>query len=108
MNINIIKNLKEYNDIIQSYNNIFIMCSLNSCIPCKKIQPFFEELNNKYNNIHFFKIMFDELDDKEHDIIKKECSVNKFPSFIIINERIILDTKQTTNQEEIENLIKYL
>ena len=55
------------------------------------------------------KNLFDILDNNEdHDLIKKKLNIEKYPSFVVVNNNNILETKLTSNIEEIECMIKYL
>jgi len=107
--MNIINNIKEYEDIKNKNETIIIFCCLEKCPPCKEVYPKYEELCNKNmnNNIKYYKITFD-LNNEEHKKLKDIFEVKKFPSFVMINNGIILETIQTIDIEQIINILNYI
>ena len=109
-----IKDLDSYKNIINENKNksLLFFCSLSFCVPCKAIQPYFEELisNNKNNDLKFFKIIIDELDDSDEDEIKKLLNLNgkKFPFFIFMKDDCIIYELDGKSYEELPQIIDML
>jgi desumoylating isopeptidase 1 len=110
MDIKIIENILELDKIMQENETILIFSTLTSCAPCKKIYPEYEKLSLEYKDkIDLFtKITFDLLDPSEKDILKTKFNITRFPSFVLINNKTILNTIQSSNIEEVKTLIQYI
>tara|TARA_B100000575_G_C23123608_1_gene650610 strand:+ start:1101 stop:1436 length:336 start_codon:yes stop_codon:yes gene_type:complete len=103
-----IDNISELNKFLLINDIVLVNCGLTYCEPCKKVYPDFVKLSDTYKNIKFIKIEFDMLSDEEHNSLKEKFKIGKYPHFALICNGEILDTKQTSNIDEIESLIKYL
>lgn len=110
MTIKIIENISDFDKIINQNETILICCSLTKCPPCNKIYPEYEKLSLQYKGkIDLFtKITFDLLEPNEKNTLKTKFNINKFPSFVLINNKTILNTIQTADIEEVKNLIQYI
>ena len=107
-NAGYINNICKLNEILENNETVLVNCGLTNCGPCRKVYPECEKLSKKYENVVFVKILFDNLSDDDHDILKKKFNINKYPHFALVCNGDVLDTKQTANIDEIESLIKYL
>lgn len=70
------------------------------CGPCQMMSPYFEELNNKYQNVEFVKVNIDEAKD-----ITSYCNVTSIPTFIFYKNGEIIDMLVGANKEKLKNMI---
>ena len=103
-----IDNISKFNEILSLNDIVLVNCGLTHCAPCKRVYPEYEKLSKKYENIKFVKIEFDMLSDRVQDNLKEQFKVGKYPHFAVVCNGEVLDTKQTSNIDEVESLIKYL
>jgi thioredoxin 1 len=78
----------------------------NSCQPCKKVQPAFDNLSNKYSNVvNFFSVDAD----ASSDCIKimKRFGVKSVPTFFIYNHGERIDSVIGGRLDDLEALIKF-
>ncbi len=103
-----IDDISKLNELLLNNDTVLVNCGLTHCAPCKKVYPDYVNLSKKYEDIKFVKIEFDMLSDDDHDSLKEKFKIGKYPHFAVVCNGQVLDTKQTTNIDEIESLIKYL
>lgn len=107
----IINTLDEYKNIIDNNSLVLIYCGLTTCPPCKIVFPKFEVLDKELEdkNIVFCKILLDTIKNVDEKAeIKSLLNLKKFPVFTLIQEKNILEQKNTANIEEVKNLLTYL
>jgi thioredoxin 1 len=63
-------------------NNVYYFTA-SWCGPCKSIYPEIESLNNKYENVNFYKI---DVDDEENEDLCSNYNVTSIPNFLFFKE----------------------
>ena len=73
------------------------------CGPCKRIQPFLQELSEKLDSsiIEIYKI---DIDDNEE--IVQEYDIKSVPTFFLIKDKIAIDTYSGSDKVKLSELIK--
>ena len=107
----IINTLDEYRNLIDNNNLVLVYCGLTTCPPCKIVFPKFEILDEelKEKNIVCCKILVDTIKDlNEKTEIKNLLNLRKYPVFTLIQEKNILEQKNTSNIDEVKQLLTYL
>ena len=68
---------KTFKYYIDNFNGLVVVdFTATWCGPCKKITPYYHELNEKYNNVLFLKV---DVDDNEETT--EHCNINSMPTF---------------------------
>jgi thioredoxin 1 len=74
------------------------------CQPCKRIQPFFEQLSSAYNNLTTIDFRTIDVDDFE-DIATK-YKVTMMPTFLVLEGEQILGTYKGSNEPELKKFLE--
>ena len=100
-NIYNIETLEDFNTILNNYKCVILKAGADWCEPCKKIEPFFEELINIFEkDIGIVKINIDLALD-----IKRKFRTIKIPYMANFFNKEITDVINTSNKEIIRNFI---
>lgn len=70
------------------------------CGPCKMMSPYFEELNNKHQNVEFIKVDIDEAED-----IADFCNVRSIPTFIFYKNGSKIDVLEGAHKDKLKQMI---
>jgi thioredoxin 1 len=100
-NIFYIEKEEHFLEILQSNKTIFIKFSADWCGPCKKIQPFYEEIAKHYTNFIFVYIDTD----KSQDISNK-YNITSLPTFSIIKNGIYKELMKGCDVNKLQTLVK--
>ena len=81
--------LDNFNDIAQPNNTVIIKIGADWCIPCKAINPLYQQFANKNNNenIIYAEINTSNADDDLLDYI----NIKSLPTFIFYKNNVILN-----------------
>lgn len=84
----IINNLEELEGALtQTDGKHIIKISNKSCIPCKAINPFYEEFSEEFTDVTFYSIVADEVEDDHAVGVKlRSLRVSTVPTFIILDD----------------------
>ena len=100
-NIYNIKTLEDFKTILNKHRCVILKAGADWCEPCKKIEPFFEELINIFEkDIGIVKINIDYAID-----IKRKFRIIKIPYIANFFDKEITDVINTSNKEAIRNFI---
>ena len=102
-----IKTVDEFKDAINTEHKLVIIDFFADwCGPCKKIAPFFESLEKKYQNISLHKINCDNANLEE---ICSACQISSLPSFCyFINGKCVHKMVGASEKLLEENLVQFL
>lgn len=81
---------------------LIIKFSTRWCRPCKRIQPFFEELSKKYVGVAFLCVDAEDL--SGHYLVD---NVNRFPTFYIKNAGQSFQWEGSKSETLEENMLKF-
>ncbi len=99
----LLKNLDEFNELIQNNNKVVIDFFANWCGPCHIISPCYEELSNKYINITFVKVNIDEAQD-----IADKCNISCMPTFHFYNNKMKINELNGANHIQLKDYVDIL
>ena len=100
-NIYNIKTLDDFNVILNKHRCVILKAGADWCDPCQKIEPFFDELINIFeNDIGIVKINIDYATD-----IKRKFRIIKVPYMANFYNKEITDVINTSDKEIIRNFI---
>ena len=88
-------------EILKSYKTVFIKFSADWCGPCKKIQPFYENLASVFTDAIFIYIDID----KSEDIATK-YNITSLPTFSIIKKGIYQELMKGCDVNKLQTLVK--
>ena len=77
----------------------------DGCADCQELKPVFEELPEKYPNIHFVKY---NLNDGDNAMLASRYGITKVPEFKLFVDGEQIDTANPSTPEELERHIEYL
>jgi thiol-disulfide isomerase/thioredoxin len=112
MEYTIIKNMKEYNNILKNDKSIkIVQLYADWCKPCSKISVDMELddkwLNGKREDIDWIKINVDELEEVQSlEELKEMFSYNKIPTFYFVLDKNIKTSIETSNYDKLCDYIK--
>lgn len=71
-------------------NKCIIDCYADWCGPCKKAEPYYKKLSEKFEDIKFFKL---NVDIKTPEIQKflQDNEISSIPAFIVINKEDVVE-----------------
>ena len=100
-NIYNIKTLDDFNIILNKHKCVILKAGADWCEPCKKIEPFFNELVHQFEkDIGIVKINIDYATD-----IKRKFRIIKIPYMANFFNKEITDVINTSDKEIIRNFI---
>lgn len=82
-------------------NNIYYFTA-SWCGPCKAISPSIDLLNNKYENIKFYKI---DVDDEENNEICNSFDISSIPCFLFFKDGKLVNRFVGADIKNLEKLI---
>ncbi|KAI5679099.1 hypothetical protein M9H77_10049 [Catharanthus roseus] len=71
------------------------------CGPCRKMEPIFNELAERYTDIEFIRINVDELKD-----VAREFGIESMPTFIMLRSGKEIDKVVGANRNKLEKMIE--
>jgi len=101
-----ITNVKEFEHIIINHKYVLVDFYTQWCGPCKKISPYVEELNKKYNNVKFIKIDIEVNKDIEN--LSNKLKIESIPTFILFKNGEQKNMITGSSKERLDNLLKNL
>ena len=86
----IINNLEELEGVLaQTDGKHIIKISNKSCIPCRAINPFYEEFSEEFLAVTFYSIVADQVEDEHAIGVKlRSIRVSTVPTFIILDDGV--------------------
>jgi thioredoxin 1 len=99
--MNIIKNAKEYDDVLSSNKSVFVDFYADWCGPCKMVSPIVEKLAEENTGIVFIKVNVDENPD-----IAQRYGIMSIPTLIAMKDGKPVQTSVGFKpKEELEDMI---
>ncbi|MBD23698.1 MAG: hypothetical protein CMG46_01625 [Candidatus Marinimicrobia bacterium] len=102
-NINIIQ-LK--NTLKDEDKMAIIYLTANWCGPCKRIYPLILEVINKLSKEYNKKFIFYKADIDKNDLLSEIFNVQSVPTFILINNEVIIDRFTGADIDKFKELLK--
>ena len=102
-NINIIQ-LK--NTLKDEDKMAIIYLTANWCVPCKRIYPLILEVINKLSKEYNKKFIFYKADIDKNDLLSEIFNVQSVPTFILINNEVIIDRFTGADIDKFKELLK--
>jgi len=101
------KNEQEAVDIIKANKVVFIKFGAQWCGPCHAIQPYYDELAQKYEGRGIFLTV--EVDDEEFETLVRAYKVSSIPAFHVFSDTKLVDMLVGANKDALGKLVaKYV
>lgn len=97
-----LKDDSEWNTLIASCRPVFVKFSATWCVPCKEVNPVFEQLARQYGDqAEFVSVDIDEMDD-----IASSNRVFSIPAILCFKNSVPVDRFTGKDKEKITNFVK--
>jgi thioredoxin 1 len=103
MKIKELKDHESFDSVLESVRDTLIVVDFFAtwCGPCKRLSPQLVSLQEKYPNVHFYKINVD-----ENNTVSKIYKVSAMPTILFIKNKKTVKTVVGADIKEITNAIQ--
>ncbi len=98
---NIINTEEEFNEVINSRKRVVVDFYTDWCIPCKIMEPIFDEVSKEYSEIVFYRINADEVEE-----LSDNYNIMYIPTLILFENGAEID--RSIGQIDRETLIEFI